>query len=155
MLSQIERGLANPSLNTLHLISKTLNVPIFSLFVDDDINNTIIVRKNDRIRIRSGSSKSQEYELGYDLLSPDLKGDIQLCEMTLASYQKNSEDFNSHAGEEVAVCILGEIELHLESNIYLLEKGDSVRIKKGTKHKWRNPNSDTCSIIFAITPPIF
>lgn len=75
--------------------------------------------------------------------------------MTLTSFQKNSEDFNSHEGEEVAVCILGEIELHLEESTYLLKKGDSVRIKKGTRHKWINPNSDTCSIIFAITPPIF
>lgn len=32
MLSQIERGLANPSIQTLKVLAKTLDVPTFSFF---------------------------------------------------------------------------------------------------------------------------
>ena len=35
MLSQIERDLANPSLNTLRTISAALDVPLFRIFMDD------------------------------------------------------------------------------------------------------------------------
>lgn len=155
LLSQIESSKANPSLNTLRLISENLDVPMFSLFVEEDKESTLVVRKKDRIRITSGETNSKDYQLSYDLLSPDMKGDVQLCEMRLSSYQYNSDDFNFHKGEEVAVCSLGKIELMLENTSYLLEAGDSVRIPSKAKHRWKNPNDDECAIIFAISPPIF
>lgn len=35
MLSQIERGLANPSINTLKLIAQALDTPLFKFFIED------------------------------------------------------------------------------------------------------------------------
>lgn len=155
MLSQIESGKANPSLNTLKLISKYLDVPMFTLFVEEDKEAAMVVRKEDRIRITSGKSNSKEYQLSYDLLSPDMKGDLQLCEMKLSGFQYNSDDFNFHDGEEVAVCTQGKIEIILEEENYLLDTGDSIRIPSGKKHRRKNPSKNDCAIIFAISPPIF
>lgn len=154
MLSQIESGKANPSLNTLKLISKYLEVPMFTLFIEEDIDRPMLVKKDDRICITSGG-KGSKYQLSYDLLSPDMKGEIQLCEMKLSAFQYNSDDFNFHNGEEVAVCTLGKIDLVLENKSIKLNKGDSVRIPKKVKHKWKNPTKSDCAIIFAISPPIF
>ncbi len=155
LLSQIERGLANPSLNTLRSMATHLNVPMFSFFEDESPMNTMIVRKKDRIRIINGKTNSNEVEQGYDLLSPDMKGAIQLCEMSLGPYQYSSDKLNKHNGEEVAVCIEESIELHLENKIIFLDKGDSIRVEKGTPHRWKNPTDKRCSIIFAISPPTF
>lgn len=155
LLSQIERGLANPSLNTLRSISINLDVPMFSLFLDEDNNHPMVVRKEDRIRITSGESNNREIELNYDLLSPDMKGAIQLCEMDLGPSQYSSDRLNTHDGEEVAVCTEGIIELHLETQIITLNKGDSIRIEKNTPHRWKNPSHGQSAIIFAITPPAF
>ena len=154
MLSQIESGKANPSLNTLKLISQHLKVPMFTLFIEEDIDRPILVKKNNRIRI-TNKGEDSKYELSYDLLSPDTKGDLQLCEMKLSAYQYNSDNFNFHNGEEVAVCTLGKIELILEDKTIILETGDSVRIPRETKHRWKNPSKATCAIIFSISPPIF
>ncbi|EEB35660.1 DNA-binding helix-turn-helix protein [Anaerococcus hydrogenalis DSM 7454] len=154
MLSQIESGKANPSLNTLKLISQHLKVPMFTLFIEEDIDRPILVKKNNRIRI-TNKGEDSKYELSYDLLSPDTKGDLQLCEMKLSAYQYNSDNFNFHNGEEVAVCTLGKIELILENKTITLETGDSVRIPRKTKHRWKNPSKATCAIIFSISPPIF
>lgn len=155
LLSQIERGLANPSLNTLRSISQNLDVPMFSLFLDEDNNHPMVVRKADRIRITASEESTSDLELGYDLLSPDLKGAIQLCEMDLGPHQFSSDTLSNHDGEEVAVCIKGTIELHLERQVLTLNEGDSVRIEKSTPHRWRNPSYGESCIIFAITPPIF
>ena len=103
MLSQIESGKANPSLNTLKLISKHLDVSMFTLLEEENEEAAMLVKKENRIRITSGRSDSDEYQLSYDLLSPDMKGDVQLCEMKLSAFQYNSDDFNTHKGEEVAV----------------------------------------------------
>ena len=155
MLSQIESGKANPSLNTLKLISKHLDVSMFTLLEEENEEAAMLVKKENRIRITSGRSDSDEYQLSYDLLSPDMKGDVQLCEMKLSAFQYNSDDFNTHKGEEVAVCSLGKIELMIEAETYLHNTGDSVRIPSGTKHRWKNPTKSECAIIFAISPPIF
>ena len=155
LLSQIERDLANPSLNTLRSISNQLEIPMFSLFEERDKLTTMVVRSSDRIRIIDGRSSSDEFEQGYDLLSPDLKGAIQMCEMSLGPYQYNSDKLDKHQAEEVAICTEGRIELYLEKEVIQLEKGDSVRISNGTPHRWKNPSNEKCAIIFAMTPPIF
>lgn len=155
LLSQIERDLANPSLNTLRSIASQLEVPMFSFFEESKPSETMIVRHNERIRIINGKVNSKEVELGYDLLSPDLKGVIQMCEMSLGPNQYNSDKFNRHDAEEVAVCTEEFVELHLETETFLLDKGDSVKIEAGTPHKWRNPSDKKCAIIFAMSPPTF
>jgi transcriptional regulator with XRE-family HTH domain len=152
LLSQIERDLANPSLNTLRSIAAQLEVPMFSFFEESKTSETMIVRHDERIRIINGKNNSKEIDQGYDLLSPDLKGVIQMCEMSLGPNQYNSDKFNRH---EVAVCTEESIELHLENKVILLDKGDSVRIVAGTPHKWRNPSDKKCAIIFAMSPPTF
>lgn len=155
LLSQIERGLANPSLNTLRSIAQNLDVPIFSLFLDEENNHPMVVRKTDRIRITSGESNNRDVELNYDLLSPDMKGAIQLCEMDLGPHKYSSDKLNIHDGEEVAVCTEGSIELHLDVQVIRLDKGDSIRIEKNTPHRWKNPSDGKSAIIFAISPPAF
>ena len=71
MLSQIESGKANPSLNTLKLISKHLKVPMFTLFIEEDVDRPILVKKSDRIHI-TNKGEDSKYKLSYDLLSPCL-----------------------------------------------------------------------------------
>ena len=38
MLSQIERGQANPSLNTIRLIAQALDKPLFKFFIENENN---------------------------------------------------------------------------------------------------------------------
>ena len=155
LLSQIERNLANPSLNTLRAIANYLDVPMFSFFEATEDPRTTVVRYDDRIRIINGKSNSKELQQGYDLLSPDMKGIIQMCEMSLGPNQYSAEKFNVHRAEEVAVCTEESIELILEKGSVTLNKGDSVRIAAGTPHRWKNPTDKNCAIIFAMSPPDF
>lgn len=157
LLSQIERGLASPSLSTLRSITEALNIPMFSLFLQEKekIGKVELVRKNERIRVTDGHTEEKNIELSYDLLSPDLKGDIQLCEMKLSSGEINSKTLHAHDAEEVAVCVEGEITLILQDEEIILKNGDSVRIEKNTGHRWENNYNSDSKIIFAISPPIF
>ena len=60
MLSQIESGKANPSLNTLKLISKHLDVSMFTLLEEENEEAAMLVKKENIIRITSGRSDSYE-----------------------------------------------------------------------------------------------
>ncbi|WP_001059807.1 helix-turn-helix domain-containing protein, partial [Bacillus thuringiensis] len=44
MLSQIEKGITNPSLQTLKLISVALNIPLFNFFLEDTNTEELVVR---------------------------------------------------------------------------------------------------------------
>lgn len=51
MLSQIEKGQANPSLNTIRLLSKALDVPMFRFFMDEVSVENDVVRRDKRKHI--------------------------------------------------------------------------------------------------------
>lgn len=48
MLSQIEKGITNPSLQTLKLISAALNIALFNFFLEDTNTEELVVRANQR-----------------------------------------------------------------------------------------------------------
>lgn len=151
MLSQIERGLANPSINTLKVIAKALEVPIYTFFITSTNTKDLVVRANERKKMTFPDSK----DFTYELLSPDLSGSIEFMLMTLTHGSHSSEEPMSHEGEEVAFVLKGKIELYMDSEVIVLNKGDSVRLTPLMKHRWNNPFDEEANVIFAVTPPSF
>lgn len=151
LLSQIERGLANPSINTLKLVSKALNVPIYQFFLETPDNKDLIVRANERKKMIFPNSSIFSYEL----LTSDLSGNIEFILMKLSPGSASSDKPMGHNGEEVAFIINNKVKLYLDDNEYVLDEGDSVKIPPMMKHKWENSFDKTVSVIFAITPPVF
>lgn len=151
LLSQIEKGSANPSLNTLKMISKSLDIPLFKFFIDEVPTESLVVRSNSRKTISFPESESFSYEL----LSPDLTGDIEFMIMKIPMNSSSSEEPLSHKGEEVAYILKGKVLLHLFDKIITLDTGDSVKIPPYGKHKWINDFDCDAEVIFAITPTSF
>lgn len=151
MLSQIEKGNANPSLSTLKSISKALNEPLFKFFIepDKDLPKINILRKDDRKIITTK-------KINYELLSPEGTKNIEFMKMVFS--KKNSETSAipmSHKGEEVAVVLKGCVKLILDDYFEILEIGDSVQIPALTPHKWINITDEESIVLFAVTPPEF
>lgn len=151
LLSQIERGVANPSINTLKVIASVLEVPLFTFFVSTVAAKDLIVRKEDR----RGMVFPESHNFSYELLSPDLNGSLEMVLMTLTENSCSSEASMGHEGEEAAYIVKGRIKLYLDDELVILNQGDSVRIPPHMKHKWENDCSEIAEIIFAITPPSF
>ncbi len=149
LLSQIERGLANPSINTLKNISKALDIQLFAFFMTGHDSKKLVVRSNSRKKIIFPESKG----IAYELLSPDLSGSIEFAVFQL---EKDGEsEFMEHKGEEVACVIEGKVDIFLESERIILNTGDSIKIPIQVRHKWENPYDEACKVVFAITPPSF
>lgn len=151
LLSQIERGLANPSLNTLKTISKALEVPLFCFFTTTVSTKELVVKANKRKKM----ILPERENILYELLSPDLSGFIELALMKLTPSTNSSEELLEHEGEEVAFVLEGKVKLFLDNSVIVLDNGDSVRIPRGMKHKWENLYDTDARVIFAITPPSF
>ena len=55
----------------------------------------------------------------------------------------------------MAYVLEGKIKVYLEEEVYVLEKGDSVKIPSHLNHKWENTFEEKAVILFSVTPPVF
>lgn len=150
MLSQMERDLVNPSINTLKAISKTLDVPLFRFF-KEEMGPSLVVREG----MRKTIGWPEQHDVQYDLLTPDVSGSIEFCLMKLPSRCDSGKANQRHDGEEVAYVLSGPVSLTIEGDEVCLNSGDSVRIPAGSEHRWENPGEEEAQVIFAVTPPSF
>ncbi len=98
---------------------------------------------------------SDNDDVRYELLSPNLTGDIEFVLMTINPGFSSSEDQIPHRGEEVAYLEAGQAEVFINDKSILLDAGDSIKIPPHTKHRWINIGTETLRVIFALTPPTF
>lgn len=152
LISQIERNKANPSLSVLELISKALNVPLYTLFINDIDTDTLISRKKDRKKVY----RENPEHIVYDVLTPDfMKAHIEVLMMDINGNSSTTESHYSHtAKEELGVIMNGDVSVELNSKIYELNEGDVVRIPPNVKHRFINNNKHGASVLFILTPAL-
>ena len=147
MLSQIERDLANPSLNTLRSISAVLDVPLFRIFMAAEAPqpNGLVQRENRR-HILDGC-------VDYELLTPDTSSALSFYSMTLQPGHSTTDSSMAHKGEEVAILLEGDMTLQLDDTPVAMRAGDSIRSPPLVKHCWFNDSEKPAVLLFAITFP--
>ncbi|TCJ01154.1 helix-turn-helix domain-containing protein [Cytobacillus praedii] len=152
LISQIERGQANPSLSVLELIAQALNVPLYTLFINEINTDSLISRKHDRKKVY----REDINHIVFDVLTPDfMKAHIELLMMELNAHANTTESHYSHDDkEEIAVVMKGQAYVELEGTEYFLNEGDVVRIPPNIKHRFLNKSDETNHILFVLTPSL-
>jgi len=146
-ISQVESGLAEPSIASLRNIAKVLNVPAFYFLLDDmDINP--VVKKDERRILKFPKS-----QLTYELLSPDLNRQIELFRADLKPGVATSQEAFSHSGEEVVHIIQGAMKIELGDDRYSLEEGDTIHFNCSKPHRIISNGEKNLVFISATTPP--
>ena len=148
-LSQVERGMASPSITTLREISKALNVPIFYFLIDDK-EQSAIVRKNERRVLQFPKS-----HLTYELLSPDVSHQIEMIRTRIEVGASTCSKPLSHEGEECTLVMEGKMEIQVGDEFFVLEEGDSIYYVASIPHKITSIGDKDLIIISAITPTNF
>lgn len=152
-LSEIERGIASPSIKTLHDIARALGVTIgwflHNTESEDPSEREFIVRASNRRTLKFASSITDE------LLSPNLRGQLELL---LCKFPPNSaveERAYTHQGEEAGVLLAGTLELWIGERCFILAEGDSFSFPSTMPHRYRNPGKVEAVVVWAITPPTY
>ncbi|MGL5712593.1 MAG: helix-turn-helix domain-containing protein [Paraclostridium sp.] len=146
LLSQLERGLSNPSLNTIKAISKALDVPLFTFFMEDVDNKELIVRKDNRKKVIFPNNNNVIFEM----LSPESVNSVEFAIVKLVPNSSSSDYLMSHKSQELAYVLSGKVRLYLDDDIFILEKGDSVVVPLGTNHRWENPFDEDAEVLFSV-----
>lgn len=153
MLSQVERGLTSPSLKVLHALATALDVTPAQLLEDVAASHgpaaqPEIVRRSERKVLRRATGPE------YQLLSPDLTGEIEFLWVELAPGTGSTSDA-SHEGEEQIVVLSGTMTLMLGGEEYELATGDAVRYDSIAPHRTINRGAVPVTFVSAATPPSF
>ena len=158
MLSLLESGSTQGSVETLRKIAKVLDTTLAHLFTNDNSINEIItdesmiiVRKDKRRKI---SFPDPLYTC--ELLVPNLQGDIEFLLVHLEA-QRITNDILPHTkgGEECNYVLKGEIVITLQANEYVLAEGDCIRFNPEIPHKIENKTDQQASYLSVITPVSF
>lgn len=159
LISQVERGLASPSISTLRRIAGALNVPIAALFLGsgeastgetDRIGRRLVVHRHERKGLRVSRSS-----VVYELLTPDLNRQIEFLWIEYGPGDATPPDPMSHPGEENAVCLEGSVVVTIDGQEFALDEGDSISFDSSRPHRVENRTDARAVLISAITPPAF
>lgn len=147
LLSQLERGIGNPSLGTLTRLAQALDIPIGAFFTGTTAEFDIVVHPHTRKRLVLA-----DRNLTYQLLVPDLQGTLSMLHIEMPPLWTNEHDPFRHTGEECMLVLEGPIETHAEGRTFLLDAGDSIRFSSTIPH-WYRTFEHGAVLITAMTPP--
>ncbi|HYH31916.1 MAG TPA: cupin domain-containing protein [Pseudonocardia sp.] len=150
LISQVERGLTDPSLETLRRIARTLDVPLFSLFrAAEPDSGAAVVRRERRMQVSSPHGG-----ISYERLSPG-SGKLELLEGTLEPGAASSAKPWSHPSEECVTVQEGRLLVEVGTARYELGPGDSCYFDSRAPHRYVNPAELATVFLVAITPPSY
>lgn len=149
LVSQLERGIGNPSLATLVAIASALEIPIGVFFEGTAQDDQLVVRRANRKHL-----VLNDRGMTYELLVPDLRGNLSMLYIELPPGFSNEEVPFSHPGEEAELVLGGQLEAHIGSGTYRLDAGDSIRFSCVLPH-WFRTFDQPVVVVSAMTPPSF
>lgn len=149
LISQVERGISDPSLETLRRIAKVLDIPIFSLFQGPDADAVSVIRRDRRMRVQS-----PEQDITYTRISPN-RGKLEVLQGRLSPRSASSAEAWSHPSEECLVVLRGSLVVEVSGEDYELQSGDSCYFDSNRPHRYKNPFDEPAEFIVSITPPSY
>lgn len=149
-ISEIERGNANPSFETLWRLSNALSVPIGAFFAGPDPEAAMVVRRNQRKRLVIPHD-----DLEYELLTPDLQRSLELFIFHVPPKFDNSARPITHVGEECIHVLKGTLVVNVGGQEFSLGVGDTITYEASTPHFVCNRSGKVVSALAAVTPPSF
>jgi transcriptional regulator with XRE-family HTH domain len=147
MLSQVERGLANPSVEKIRSLAEALQVPVFTLFLNGNESRDMLVKKDNRVTLTVPDSK-----IVRELLTPDLNRSMTLVVARVPPRERSSPTFATHQGEECVFVLRERIILYLQDQAHTLECGDAIYFDGRQPHYCCNPEDEGAEFLSAVVP---
>lgn len=146
-LSQIERGVTDPSIGSLRRIASALQVPFFQFLVEPGLPEPV-VRKTERPTIQFPNRTLQ-----YQLLTPNLRSLFEVLALELKPGAATGDEALAHDSEECLMVLHGSVRVELAGQTYDLEDGDAISIQRNLPHRVVNRSAAVAELLTIIGPP--
>ena len=149
-LSQVERGVASPSIASVQRIARALGQTIAELFAEQEVHGEV-VRVADRRRVAYPGLDAVD-----EFLTRKPDGRLQVILSTIEPGGGTGDEPYSHdSDEEVVVVLEGVLDLWVGDERYHLGAGDAVTHSSRVPHRNTNPGPGVARVLFCITPPSY
>lgn len=150
LISQIERGIANPSISTMKSIALALNKPLYDFFLPTIENgNQLISRANSHRRFIFVESSKVKRPNGYEceLLTTKPRSNTTMLRIKLPPHSASNVVPSTHPEDETVFIEKGEVILKIGDSTEELYEHDSVSIPANAPHFWINETNDFVYLI--------
>jgi len=137
MLGQIERGQSNPTVSTLWKIATGLKVS-FSLFIDENQDDLKVINQNDISPIIEDNNRMRLYPI----FPFDANKGFEIFTIELEPGCNHISTPHNDGVEEYIIVTEGQIEININDEKFILQKGNSIRFMANSPHTYRNINQD-------------
>jgi transcriptional regulator with XRE-family HTH domain len=151
LISQLERGLGNPSFSALHRLSAALQVPLPQLVAGAD-EELMVVRADERPRLAVATDEPPAQRVVRELLTPRMSGSLQLIRSTLPVGFTNEVAPFRHLGTECVTVEAGRLLVAHGERREELAVGDSITYGCSVPHWWANAADAETVVLGAVTP---
>jgi transcriptional regulator with XRE-family HTH domain len=149
-LSQVERGVASPSIASVQRIARALGQSIAELFAADERAGSLVRAADRRRVVYQGLGAIDEF------LTRSTDGKLQVILSTIEPGGGTGDEAYTHDSDEEVVMVLeGSLDLWVGGEHYRLEAGDAVTHASRIPHRNTNPGPGVARVLFCITPPSY
>ena len=129
MLSQIEKGETNPTINTIWKIANGLKVP-YTALLEQQLNDTSIVKKSE---IAVQTDEDQYYRI-YCFYPNTPHRNFELFQIELDAGHSYTSVGHSEKSQEYILVLEGELSLTVHNQTYVLHSNDAINFVASAKH---------------------
>lgn len=147
LVSQVERGLTEPSLETLRRLARSLGIPLFELFVDVP-DHAAVVRTTERVLIRSPHGG-----ITYARISSGSR--LEVLEGRLQPGGSSADEPWAHPAEECVLVTRGSLVVEVSGERHVLADGDACSFDSRRPHRYLNETDDEVVFTVSVTPPSY
>jgi transcriptional regulator with XRE-family HTH domain len=152
VISQIERGQANPSLRTLERLRLALDVPLMVLLEGPDNGGSEVAfvrRRRARPRLVVG-----DMGLTKEILSPPDTDGLRFMVITVPPGAQ-SEDVLTGPGQKAGMVLKGQISLIVRDEQAEIAEGDSFQFPSDVKHAFVNKGDQPAELLWIMMGPSY
>jgi transcriptional regulator with XRE-family HTH domain len=149
-LSQVERGVASPSVASLRRIAAALGESVAAFFAGSPASGRV-VRVADRQRMVHPRRHWEDV-----LLTPAASRHLQVILSTIEPGAGSGDEPYSHDSDEECVIVLkGQLDFWVGAEAYELGEGDTLVFESRVPHRNVNPGPSKAEVMWVITPPSY
>lgn len=149
MLSQIERGVVSPSIDTLLGVCAALDLDASELFKRLSPRDPVrILHPGKRLSTKTGG-------IGYEQLAISTEGTypVEIFRMEVAPGAVAGMSNNGHEGVELGYVLSGEAVLIIDKQEHVVVAGDSISFSSRLPHRLENRSSTVFNAVWSAQPP--
>lgn len=151
LVSQLERGMGNPSLQSIHRLAAALGIPAGQL-LDQPAGELAVVPAGRGQRMPPIADIPADQQSVRELLTPRGESMLQLIRSTLPPGFTNESRPFRHIGTETVTVESGVLIVAQGERRVRLEAGDTVTYGCSEAHWWANGHDEVTVVLGAVTP---